>query len=155
MQKQILPNEKHMAASAIIVTKQNPKKTLLVFHKKYNCWIQPGGHVESFENPLVAAIRETREETGIDISFLLKKIKKLDSSNVLQIPDFFLEEFVPEYSGIPQHYHVDVLYVAEVDEQEVKHRKDESHDIGWFTLDDALKLPMYDNTKMMLIKVMK
>jgi 8-oxo-dGTP pyrophosphatase MutT (NUDIX family) len=153
MNKQIVLNERHMAASTILITKQEPKKVLLLFHKKYNLWIQPGGHVEKFENPLETAIRETKEETGIDVSFLLEKVVKIDSANVLPVPDFFLEEFVPPHEENPAHRHVDILYVVTVDEQDVSHGENEFHEIGWFTLEEALKLPMYDNTKMMLKKV--
>src|SRR5882762_4156953 len=31
-------------------------------------WCFPGGHVEEYESPDEAAVRETREETGLDFS---------------------------------------------------------------------------------------
>ena len=40
---------------------------LLHRHKKLEMWLPPGGHVEPGELPDEAAIRETKEEAGIDI----------------------------------------------------------------------------------------
>ena len=40
---------------------------LLHRHKKLEMWLPPGGHVEPGELPDEAAIRETKEEAGLDI----------------------------------------------------------------------------------------
>ena len=55
---------RHFCASAYIVNPEN-KKLLLEKHKKYNKWLQPGGHIEDNETPEEAAVREVYEETGI------------------------------------------------------------------------------------------
>jgi len=60
--------EKHFTASCWITSTGKPKKILLIHHKKLGRWLQPGGHIEKFENPVVAAIREVREETGLEIA---------------------------------------------------------------------------------------
>ena len=41
-----------------------------MFNKKLNKWLQPGGHIEYTETPAETAIRETKEETGIDIQIV-------------------------------------------------------------------------------------
>ena len=46
---------RHFCASAYIVNPEN-KKVLLVKHKKYNKWLQPGGHIEDNETPEEAAL---------------------------------------------------------------------------------------------------
>src|SRR5258706_691786 len=114
MKRQTREGEKHLAASAIIITDTIPKKTLLIHHKKHNTWFQPGGHVEELENPVEAVIREVKEETTIDISFLKERIKKMDRSSVLPVPDFFLEEVIPAHGEEPSHFHLDILYVITV-----------------------------------------
>lgn len=43
------------------------EEVLLVYNKKLEKWLQPGGHIEALEIPTEAAIRETYEETGINI----------------------------------------------------------------------------------------
>src|SRR5258706_14045404 len=114
MKKLTREGEKHLGASAIIITDTLPKKTLLLHHKKHNTWFQPGGHVEDIENPVEAVIREVKEETGIDISFLQEKIKKMDNASILPIPDFFLEEVIPAHGDEPSHFHLDFLYIITV-----------------------------------------
>lgn len=49
------------------------KTVLLVYNLKLGKWVQPGGHIEGFELPIDAAIRETKEETGIDIRIIGEK----------------------------------------------------------------------------------
>ena len=46
------------------------KTVLLMYNKKLEKWLQPGGHIEGFELPYETAIRETLEETGIDIKII-------------------------------------------------------------------------------------
>ncbi len=151
MSDKIIPGEKHFTASVWIVAKTNPKKILLVHHKKLGKWLQPGGHVEQFENPLEAAIREVREETGLDISFLSKEAQDIDSeSSMLPLPTFLLEQKVSSYQDQPEHFHIDINYVLEVAEQPLKHQIEESHGIGWFSKDEALNLPIHGDTRVIL-----
>jgi 8-oxo-dGTP pyrophosphatase MutT (NUDIX family) len=42
-------------------------KVLIRLHDKYNLRTCPGGHIELDENPNEAAIREAKEETGLDV----------------------------------------------------------------------------------------
>lgn len=155
MTKSILPNEKHLTASILVVSRELPKKILLVHHKKYDLWIQPGGHVEQFENPIEAVVRETKEEAGIDVSFLLRKIEKIDElADFLPLPDFFLEESIPLHKNTPAHFHLDMLYKVELPLQEVQMAEKELHDIGWFSLEEADKMPMFENTKVIIRKIL-
>lgn len=54
---------------------------ILFVRKQKSKWTLPGGKVEPGESLACAAIRELREETGLDASDLLY-IQKLDSGNV-------------------------------------------------------------------------
>lgn len=155
MKKQVVEGEKHLTASAIIVSKESPKRVLMIHHKKIGKWFQPGGHVEQFENPLEAIVREVKEETGLGVSFFLDRVISMQASSVLPTPDFFLEEVIPAHKDEPMHYHLDAIYVIEVSHQKPQIQIEEAHDIGWFTLEEALHLPLYDNTAMMLQKVLQ
>jgi len=46
------------------------KKVLLRKHDKYKKWLSVGGHIELDENPNEAAIREVKEEVGIEVELL-------------------------------------------------------------------------------------
>ncbi len=54
----------HVTGSAIVLDQDG--RVLLHRHKRLDRWLQPGGHVDPGETPWDAAIRETREETGLD-----------------------------------------------------------------------------------------
>lgn len=156
MSDEVKPGEKHLTASVWIVSKTSPKKTLLLFHKKLNKWVQPGGHVDFGENPVQAAVRETHEETGIDVSPLLEKIIPIDKQNrFLPIPEFFLEENIVPYKDQPAHVHLDVMYVVAVDEQAITLQERESNDGKWFTLEEALQVPIHKDTEIILSKILK
>jgi len=56
----------HVTASAI-VTRPSGDAVLLVSHRKLGGWLQPGGHVDPDDRSVFdAAVREVREETGVD-----------------------------------------------------------------------------------------
>ncbi|MEI5933799.1 NUDIX hydrolase [Bacillus sp. RA(2023)] len=59
---------KHIVSAATIV--MNEQKEILLIKGPRRGWEMPGGQVEEGESLKEAAIRETKEETGIDIEVL-------------------------------------------------------------------------------------
>ena len=53
---------------AIFVVQQS--RVLVIHHKKLNKWLPLGGHIELDEDPEQAALRETKEESGIDVDLI-------------------------------------------------------------------------------------
>jgi 8-oxo-dGTP pyrophosphatase MutT (NUDIX family) len=53
----------HVTGSAIV--RDDDGRVLLHRHKRLGIWLQPGGHLDPGEQPWDAAVRETREETGV------------------------------------------------------------------------------------------
>ena len=43
---------------------------LLIHHRKLNAWLPLGGHIELDEDPEQAALREAKEESGLDVILL-------------------------------------------------------------------------------------
>ena len=153
--RKIIRGEKHFTASVWLISKNIPKKVALIHHKKFDKWVPPGGHVEKFENPVETAMREVKEETGIDIGFLEKDVKKIDSESAfLPTPEFLTQYLISERVGEPMHYHLDINYVLEIEEHELVHSSREAHDIGWFTKKEAFKLAIHENTKIILTKLL-
>ena len=71
--------------SFVRVVIQNEKGELLViFQKKWNCWVFPGGKIELNETPLEAAKREVFEETNLIIEDLEIVAEKEFFSDELQ-----------------------------------------------------------------------
>ena len=45
-------------------------KVLLIHHRQLNHWLPLGGHIELDEDPEQAALREAKEESGLDVELL-------------------------------------------------------------------------------------
>src|SRR5437868_15224283 len=45
-------------------------KVLLIHHRKLNKWLPLGGHIELDEDPEIAALREAKEESGLEVELL-------------------------------------------------------------------------------------
>ena len=58
-------HEKIDFTSEVFIVYQD--KVLLRIHDKYGRWLSIGGHIELDEDPVQAAIREAKEEVGLDI----------------------------------------------------------------------------------------
>lgn len=157
MSRETFPGQKQFCASVIFLTQTDPIQTLLVHHKKYDLWLQPGGHIEPDENPMQTAIREAMEETGIDVSsYLLPGDKVDDYAFKLPVPYYFLEEKIPAYQDTPEHFHLDFLYVVRLPTVVTPLlEQDGAHDIRWFTLEEVRQLPTFKNTQYMLNELMK
>lgn len=90
------------------------KKFLLLFHPKLKKWLPPGGHLEENETPPEAAIREVREETGLEIEFLYQEnlwTKEWNSQSIAR-PFCCLLESIPPFGDHEAHEHIDLVYVA-------------------------------------------
>ncbi len=55
----------HLTGSALIIDPSSGR-ILVLFHRKLQRWLQPGGHADGDTNLAAVALREATEETGID-----------------------------------------------------------------------------------------
>jgi 8-oxo-dGTP pyrophosphatase MutT (NUDIX family) len=115
-------NDTHITGSAIVVGKRG---VVLHLHKRLNIWLQPGGHIEQGETPAEGALREAREETGLDV-------RHPDNGPVLVHLDV--------HPGPRGHTHLDVRYIVMADDVEPAPGVDESQDVAWFAWDDAIAM---------------
>jgi ADP-ribose pyrophosphatase YjhB (NUDIX family) len=61
------------ATASTFVFREDPGgvwRTALVWHPRLECWMPSGGHVERDESAAEAALREAREETGLEVHLL-------------------------------------------------------------------------------------
>jgi 8-oxo-dGTP pyrophosphatase MutT (NUDIX family) len=113
----------HLTASALIVD-PGGSKVLLTLHRRLQRWLQTGGHCEPADATLAeAALREGREESGID-GLMIDPVPVLLS----------LHE-VPGCGPIRPSHHLDVQYVAVAPHDAEHIMSDESQDLAWFNLD--------------------
>ena len=132
----------HVTASAWVV---NAERThaLLIHHKKLDRWFQMGGHIEVQDATLAeAALREAREESGLESPALLSEA----------VYDIDVHE-IPEKNGVKAHWHFDVRFLMVADMHEPLLQSDEVKDIRWFNLDELSSKPMEQSLRRMVEKV--
>lgn len=117
-------------------------QVLLIFHKKLGKWLPPGGHLEPNELPHEGAIREAKEETGLDVELILQENLWIDRWNAKSIPRpyFCMIEEIPERPGEPAHKHIDQLFVAKPLHKNLVHNDIETNGCRWFTADEVANL---------------
>lgn len=122
--------DRDFVAGAFII-KNN--RILFLRHKKYDMWLQPGGHVEERETPDEAAIRETMEEVGLEIEILDGFMPDTSFENKSEdLPQPFNINLHRIEEG---HWHLDFQYLARpVNEISEKEYSDE--DMKWFSEDE-------------------
>lgn len=123
--------QKHFTATTYLLC-SDFRKTLLLWHKKLQTWLPPGGHIEVNETPEEAACREIREEVGpVEPRFILNgsSPKKIDKhAEYLLNPHFLLSELIE-----PGHYHLDMIFYALIPEME--YQSPEGALLQWFDQD--------------------
>lgn len=107
-------------------------KVLLVNHKELKKWLPLGGHIELDEDPEDAAIREAKEESGLDIEIIAEKPDVDDPLNKM----LYRPEYLDIHKVGESHRHVGIVYFAKVKSGKVKLAELEHNDIGWFSLED-------------------
>ena len=105
-------------------------KVLLLYREDSEHWEVPGGKVENDENPTEAAVREAREEIGVDVE--LRK---------------------PFYSGEFQHEDQICLwhgYLAEIVDGEPEIQEKKFGKLGWFEASELDDLELAPNIRLIL-----
>jgi ADP-ribose pyrophosphatase YjhB (NUDIX family) len=127
-----MPHINELIDFTVVVYIVYNSKVLLVNHKQLKKWLPLGGHIELDEDPEEAAIREAKEESGLDIEIVAEKPNIKDPLNKML--------FRPEYLDIHKvggnHQHVGIVYFAKVTSGEVKLAELEHNQIGWFSLEE-------------------
>ena len=133
-------------ASAFVIDPYT-KKILLVKHKKYNKWVQPGGHVIEGEVPEETAVREVYEETKLKIELLGDRFpRESDFIRPLGIQKNYGKDII----------HVDIIYVAvPMNDINVTYDPNESTNVGWFSREELDKIDVFPDIKITMEYILK
>ena len=112
----------HVTASAIVT---GARGTVLHLHKRLGLWLQPGGHIDRGETPWDAALRETHEETGLEVTHATTSPQLIH---------------VDVHDGGRGHTHLDLRYLLTAEEVDPTPPADESPDVRWFAWSEAVAL---------------
>jgi 8-oxo-dGTP pyrophosphatase MutT (NUDIX family) len=119
---------------AIFVVHQ--ERVLLVHHRKLNKWLPIGGHIELDEDPEAAAVREAREESGLEIELIGERPPVTEAGTRALIAPRYLD--IHRIS--PTHEHIGMIYFARAASGQLTLAREEHHDIRWVSLEQLSEL---------------
>jgi 8-oxo-dGTP pyrophosphatase MutT (NUDIX family) len=139
--------EGHLTGSAIVVSPAIDR-VLLLHHRKLGRWLQPGGHADPGEaSAEVVALREAREETGIDGLALHPEAPRPLDVDI---------HAIPARGDEPAHEHLDLRYLAVApDGAAIVRQAAESNDLRWFGWDELRPLGLDPGLARALAKVQR
>ena len=121
----------HMTASAWVVNPQR-SKALMVYHRLYDSWSWTGGHADGEEDLLAVALREVREETGV------QRLRPV-TEDIYSLEVLTVDGHEKQGKYVPSHLHLNVTYLLEAEEdQPLRICEAENSGVAWFSLADAL-----------------
>lgn len=123
----------HFTASSWAVNKDRTK-VLMVYHNIYKSWAWTGGHADGCQDLLEVAVRELKEETGVENVKIVK-------DDIFSLEIIRVNGHVKRGKYVSSHVHLNVTYLLEVDENEVlKIKEDENSGVKWVNIEDVEKL---------------
>ncbi len=138
----------HLTSSAI-VTNKNEDKVLFAYHNIYNSWSWVGGHNDGDPDLLKVAIKEAKEETGIQNVYA-------KSEDILALDIVHVTNHYKNGQFIPDHLHFNVTYHLVADEEDTLQIKpDENSGVRWFDIDEVLEVIDEERMRPIYEKVFK
>lgn len=120
-------------------------RVLLVHHRRLGRWLPLGGHIELDEDPEAAALREAKEESGLDVELLGERPPTTGPGTRALIAPRFLD--IHRISDT--HEHIGLIYWARPAGGELRLAVDEHLAIRWCDAADLEHLdpPLSDAVK--------
>ncbi len=138
--------KREFCASAYVID-PSTKKILLVRHKDYDRWIQPGGHIEEGEIPEETAVRETFEETGIKIKILGDHFPREE--------DYIRPLGIQRNRSSNGETFIDMIYPAIPIHNTEPKLNEESSDIKWFSREELENISVFNDIKITMDYILK
>lgn len=120
-------------------------RVLVIHHRRLERWLPLGGHIELDEDPEVAALREAKEESGLDVALVGERPPTTGpGTRALIAPRFLDIHRINE-----THEHIGMIYWARPVGGDLQRAEEEHHDIRWCTSAelDELQPAMSDAVK--------
>ena len=120
----------HFTASAWVVNKERTK-VLMIYHNIYKSWAWTGGHADGESDLLGTAVRELKEETGVE------NVNVLDD-DIFSLEIVCVNGHVKRGKYVSSHVHLNLTFLLEVDEREALRKKeDENSGVKWVPIDEV------------------
>ena len=102
-------------------------RVLLIHHRKLDKWLPLGGHIELEEDPEQAALREAREESGLDVELIGERPPTTEPGTRALIAPRFLDI----HRITETHEHIGLIYWARPRNGTLTLAELEHHDLRW------------------------
>ena len=130
----------HFTASSWVVNKERTK-VLMIYHNIYQSWAWTGGHSDGESNLLSVALREVKEETGI------QNVKPIQTAP-LSLEIICVNGHIKREKYVASHVHLNLTYLLEADEKDaLKIKEDENSGVRWVEIDNVIELSKEDWVK--------
>ncbi len=128
---------------AIFVVERD--RVLLIHHRRLDRWLPLGGHIELDEDPEQAALREAKEESGLEVELLGERPPTTEPGTRALIAPRFLDI----HRITATHEHIGLIYFARPLGGVPVLAGEEHHDIRWCASADLDRLepPMSNAVK--------
>lgn len=134
----------HVTASALVI---NPETGMILLHKhkKFDRWLQFGGHADGETDPGAVAYKEAVEETGLnDLKFLVQTASGWSAlgheKSAGLLPTDAELQTIPAMGGVPEHYHLDFMFVLTTAATMIpKPDKQESQELRFYSFEELEK----------------
>ncbi len=124
---------RHFTATTFVV---HEGKVLLHLHRRLARWLPVGGHIERDELPPQAALREVKEESGLDVVLQGAEGRAWkDVEELLQPAHLLLENINPF------HQHIDFVYYAASSTSYIDPSAEEAETLRWFSAEELRNFP--------------
>lgn len=122
----------HLTASAWVVNPDR-NRVLMAYHNIYDSWAWLGGHADGNPALLDVALKEAREESGIQA---VRPVSK----DILSLESLCVNGHEKKGAYIPSHLHLNATYLLEADpEAALISKPDENRAVGWIPVNEISK----------------
>ena len=98
----------------------------MIYHNIYRSWAWTGGHADGERDLLAVALREAREESGLETLRVLK-------DGIISLETLTVDGHIKRESYVSSHLHLNVTYLLEADPREpLRMKPDENSGVAWF-----------------------
>jgi 8-oxo-dGTP pyrophosphatase MutT (NUDIX family) len=120
----------HFTSSAIVVN-EAMTHVLFAFHNIYQSWSWLGGHNDGSDDALDVALREAKEETGVD------SIRPYDGE-LFTIDVIYVPNHIKKSRYVPDHLHLNTTFLLIADDAKpLTIKPDENSGVRWFSWEEV------------------
>lgn len=128
-------------------------RVLMILHRNLHKWLPLGGHIELDEDPEMAALREAKEESGLEVELIgVRPPTSGPGVRALIAP-----RFMDIHRITDTHEHIGLIYFARPTGGGLTLAGEEHHDIRWCAANDLDQLdpPISPSVKWYCLKAIE